>query len=129
MGVGRETKKPRILTVENKLVVSRGGRWGGWRKQVVGMKEGTFSDDHWVMNASAESLDCTPETNITLCVNSTGIKIICLKIKEISKCINPLVWSFYSVWQNPVLIKTLCAILDLGLPRGVCFPLGVTKGK
>lgn len=93
------------------------------------MKEGTFSDDHWVMYASAESLDCTPEMNITLCVNYIGIKTICLKIKEISKCINPLLWSFYPVRQNPVLIKTLCAILDLGLPHWFWFPLGVTKGR
>lgn len=38
------------------------------------MKERTCHDDHWVMFGSAESLYCTPETNITLPVNYTGIK-------------------------------------------------------
>ena len=38
-----------------------------------GIKECTC-DKHWVMYGSVESLYYTPETNITLYVNYTGIK-------------------------------------------------------
>ena len=34
-----------------------------------------YSDEHGVIYGSVESLCCTPETNITLHINSTGIKI------------------------------------------------------
>ena len=37
-----------------------------------GIKEGTC-DEHWVMYRGVESLDCTPETNLTLHVSYTGI--------------------------------------------------------
>ena len=35
----------------------------------------TYHDEHQVMCRSVESLYCIPETNITLYVNSTGIKM------------------------------------------------------
>jgi len=38
-----------------------------------GDEEYTYGDEHWVMYRIVPSLDCTPETNITLYVNSTGI--------------------------------------------------------
>ena len=38
---------------------------GGRGKQVMGIKEGTC-DEPWMLNASDESLNSTPETNITL---------------------------------------------------------------
>ena len=41
---------------------------GGWAKRVMSIKEGTC-DEHWVLYVSDESLNPTPETNITL----TGI--------------------------------------------------------
>ena len=41
---------------------------GGWGKWVMVVKEGTC-DEHWVLYVSDESLNCTPETNITLYVN------------------------------------------------------------
>ena len=41
---------------------------GGWVKQVMCIREGTY-DDHWVLYISDESLNPTPETNITLYVN------------------------------------------------------------
>ena len=39
------------------------------------IKESTCCDEHWVMFAIAESVYCTLETNITLCVNYTVIII------------------------------------------------------
>ena len=33
---------------------------------MMGIKEPTCCDEHWVMYGSVESLYCTPETNITL---------------------------------------------------------------
>ena len=41
----------------------------------MGVKEYTYRDEHWVMYGIVESLHCTPETNVTLYVNYTGIKI------------------------------------------------------
>ena len=35
----------------------------------MGIKEGTCNDEHWVFNVSDESLNSTPETNITIYVN------------------------------------------------------------
>ena len=39
----------------------------------MGIKERTCPNEHEVMNGIAESLYYTPETNITLYVNYTGI--------------------------------------------------------
>ena len=44
---------------------------GGWAKWVMGIKEGTCWDEHWVSSheslvSSDESLNSTPETNIIL---------------------------------------------------------------
>ena len=41
----------------------------------MGMKEGTERDERRVMNGRAESLYCTPGTNMTLHVNYPGDKI------------------------------------------------------
>ena len=43
-----------------------GGWWARW---VMGIKEGTCYDEHWVLYVSDESLSSTPETNIALYVN------------------------------------------------------------
>ena len=46
------------------------GRWvGGWAKRVMGMKEGTCGDEHWLLYVRDESLGSTPETIVTLYVN------------------------------------------------------------
>ena len=45
---------------------------GGWVEKVIRIKECTC-DEHQVLYISVESLYCTPETNITLCVNYFGI--------------------------------------------------------
>ena len=42
---------------------------GGRGEWVMGIEEGTFWDEHWVLHVSDESLGSTPETNITLWVN------------------------------------------------------------
>ena len=38
-------------------------------QQVMGTEKATCCDDHWVLYVSDESLNSTPETNITLYVN------------------------------------------------------------
>ena len=42
---------------------------GGWAKWVMGIKEGTSWDEHWVLYVSDESLNSTPEIIITLYAN------------------------------------------------------------
>ena len=41
----------------------------GCGKWVMGLKEGTCWDEHWVLYVSDESLNSTPETNSILYVN------------------------------------------------------------
>ena len=41
----------------------------GWVKWVMGIKEGTFRDEHRVSYLRDESLGCTPEAKTILCVN------------------------------------------------------------
>ena len=42
---------------------------GGLGKWLMGIKEGTHWDEHWVLYRSDESLGSTPETDATLYVN------------------------------------------------------------
>ena len=42
---------------------------GGWVKQGMGIKKTTCCDKYRVWYGTVESLNCTPETNIILCVN------------------------------------------------------------
>lgn len=45
-------------------------RWvGGCIKWMIGIKESICCDEHWVSYGSAESLYCTPETNMALYVH------------------------------------------------------------
>ena len=74
MNIGEGKKKRewgahhnRLITVKNKQVSWREmGR--GWTRWATGIKEGTYNE-HWVLYISDESLNSTPETNITLYVN------------------------------------------------------------
>ena len=52
--------------MENKLRVDGGMMGGGWSRWVMGLKEGTCYDEHWVIYVSNESLKSTPEKNIRL---------------------------------------------------------------
>ena len=45
-----------------------------WEKWMLGIKEGTCCDEHWVFYGNAEAPYYTPETDITLYVNYTGIE-------------------------------------------------------
>ena len=65
----REANHKRLLTIENKLSVDGGELGGGWARWRMGIKEGTCFDEHWVLYVRNESLNSTPETNITLYVN------------------------------------------------------------
>ena len=42
---------------------------GEWARWVMGIKEDTCWDEHWVLYVSDELLNSTPETTITLYVN------------------------------------------------------------
>ena len=48
--------------------MSVGGEWGCAR-WVIGIKEGTCCDEHWVLYVSDAPLNSTLETNTTLHVN------------------------------------------------------------
>lgn len=50
---------------------------------MMGIKERTCHVECWVMHGSVQSLYCTPETNLTLYVDYTRIKIIKLNKKHI----------------------------------------------
>ena len=71
MGEKKKEKKTRnrLLTTENKLRVAGGEVSRGCAEWVMGIKEGTYCEGHWVLWVSDESLNSTPETNITLYVN------------------------------------------------------------
>ena len=74
----------RLLTIENKLVVTRGegsGRWVKWWG--VGIKEGTC-DEHWVLCINVKLLNSIPKTNInTMLTNLTSfLKIFYLFTHE-----------------------------------------------
>ena len=60
--IEREAKYERFLTLGNKLRVA-GGEVGGCSNEVMGIKEDIWSNEHWVLNATDESLNSTPETN------------------------------------------------------------------
>ena len=59
---GREANHNRLLNTENKLRVDGGWGAGERRKCVVGIEEGTCSDEHWVLYVSDESQESTPQT-------------------------------------------------------------------
>ena len=51
------------------------GWWVGvWARWVMGIKEGSCWDEHWVLYVSDESLGSAPETNTTLHVNRLKFK-------------------------------------------------------
>ena len=62
-------KDLQTLNYKNNLMVIRGEEDGEWVKQVMGIKECTCGDEHWVSYGSVESLNSTPKTIITLYVN------------------------------------------------------------
>ena len=47
---------------------------GEWAKWAMGIKEGTFRNEHWVLYVSDESQNSTTETNTTLYVNYLELK-------------------------------------------------------
>ena len=64
----REANYKRFLNTE-KLRIHGGVLGGGWPTWVMGIKEGTCWDEHWVLCVSNESLNSTPETITTLYAN------------------------------------------------------------
>ena len=55
--------------MENKLRVAEREVEGGWAKPAISIQEGTYCDEHCVLHVSDESINSTPEANVTLCVN------------------------------------------------------------
>ena len=68
MKTEREANHKRILNTENELRVAGGEADGGWAKWVMGIKEGTCWDEHWVLYVTDKSLNSL-EIIITLYVN------------------------------------------------------------
>ena len=65
---GRQTLRGWLLIMETNQgsLEGRGmGRWGNWG---MGIKEGTWCNEHWVLYATDESLNSTSETNKVLYV-------------------------------------------------------------
>lgn len=56
----------RLWTPGNKLRVSEGREVGGWGNRVMGIKEGTCGDEHWVLHTTNESLNTSSKTNDVL---------------------------------------------------------------
>ena len=54
-------KHERLWTLRNKLRVSEGRGVEGWGNQVMGIKEGTCGDKHWVLYTINESLNTTSQ--------------------------------------------------------------------
>ena len=61
-----EPNHKRLWTLRNKLRVLEGRVVGGWVSLVVGIKEGTCGDEHWVLYATNESLNISSKTNDVL---------------------------------------------------------------
>ena len=64
----RETNHERLWTLRNKLRTSEERGVGEWDRLVMGIKEGTCCDEHWVLYAANESLNTTSKTNDVLYV-------------------------------------------------------------
>ena len=59
----------------------------GWVKWVIGIKEGNC-DEYQVLYESVESLNCTPETNITLYINYWNLNENKNKTKQNRTCLD-----------------------------------------
>ena len=64
----REKNQEKLFTIGNKLKVA-GGEMGGWGNQVMGIKEGTWCDEHWVLYTTDKLLNTTSETNDILYID------------------------------------------------------------
>ena len=62
----RETNHKRLWNLGNKLRVTEGSGLGGWGNRVIGIKEGTYCDEQWVLYATNESWNTTSRTNDVL---------------------------------------------------------------
>ena len=56
----------RLWTLENNLRVSEGRRVGDWDRQVMGIKEGTYCMEHWVLYGNNASWNTTSKKNDVL---------------------------------------------------------------
>ena len=52
----------RLWTLGNKLRVSEGRGVGDWDRLVMGIKEGMYCMEHWVLYANNESLNIASKT-------------------------------------------------------------------
>ena len=56
----------RLWTLGNKLRASEGSRVGEWDRPVMGIKEGTYCMEPWVLYANNESWNTTSKTKDVL---------------------------------------------------------------
>ena len=56
----------RLWTLENKLRASEGREVEDWDRPVMGIKEGTYCMEPWVLYANNESWNTTSKTNDVL---------------------------------------------------------------
>ena len=59
-------KHERLWTLRNKLRASERRGVGEWNRLVMGIKEGTYCVEHWVLYATNESSKFTPKTRDVL---------------------------------------------------------------
>ena len=73
-GKGKEGKNTRgthkrLSNTQKQLRITRGRSTGGWTKRVMDIKEDTCWDEYtWVLQRSDGSLNCAPESIVTLYV-------------------------------------------------------------
>ena len=61
-----ETNHERLWTLRNKLMVLEGSGVRGWVSLVMGIKEGTYCIEHWVLYANNESWNTLSNGNDVL---------------------------------------------------------------
>ena len=61
-----ETNHERLWTLRNKPRILEEKGVGGWVSLVVGIKEGTYCMEHWVLYANNESWNTTSKINDVL---------------------------------------------------------------
>ena len=62
----KDKNHERLWTLGNKVRVSEERGMGGWTIPVMGIKEGTYCMEHWVLYATNASLNTASNTNEVL---------------------------------------------------------------
>ena len=73
----------RLWTQGNKLRASEGRGVGDWDRPVMGIKEGTYCMEHWVLYANNESWNTTSKITMYCMVTNITYKKLLLKKRKI----------------------------------------------